>query len=54
MTQLISFGHDPLAVLDPLVEGRLPQDVPAGEYVVEVPPDDSLAGSARGHVLTST
>jgi uncharacterized protein (UPF0276 family) len=53
-SELIRFDHDPLAVLTPLVEGRLPEDPPAGDYRVEVRPDRDAAPAAMGHVLTTT
>lgn len=52
--ELIHFGHEPLAVLMPLVEERLPEDPPAGDFQVEVRPDAEATPAAIGHVLTST
>jgi hypothetical protein len=52
--QQVEFAHEPYAVLLPLVEGRLPDAPPAGEFVVDVRPDPDAAPAAIGHVLTST
>jgi len=52
--QQVEFAHEPYAVLLPLVEGRLPEAPPAGEFVVDVRPDPDAAPAAIGHVLTST
>jgi uncharacterized protein (UPF0276 family) len=52
--EVIHFDHEPLAVLTPLAEGRLPVDPPPGDYVVEVRPDPAAAPAATGHVLTTT
>jgi uncharacterized protein (UPF0276 family) len=53
-SERIHFDHEPYAVLMPLVEGRLPEDPPPGEFEVEIRPDREAAPSAVGHVLTST
>jgi uncharacterized protein (UPF0276 family) len=53
-SQFVRFAHEPMAVLRPLLEGRLPEDPPQGDYEVEVPPDRTAAPAALGHVLTST
>jgi hypothetical protein len=50
----VEFAHEPYAVLLPLVEGRLPEAPPPGEFVVDVRPDPDAAAAAIGHVLTST
>jgi hypothetical protein len=50
----VEFGHEPYAVLVPLVEGRLPDSLPPGDFVVDVRPDPDAAPAAIGHVLTST
>jgi uncharacterized protein (UPF0276 family) len=53
-SERIHFDHEPYAVLMPLVEGRLPEDAPPGDFEVEVRPDREAAPSAVGHVLTTT
>ena len=50
----IRLAHEPYAILLPLVEGRLPESPPAGDFVVEVRPDPDASPAAIGHVLTST
>jgi uncharacterized protein len=50
----LAFAHEPYAVLLPLVQGRLPDAPPAGDFVVDVRPDPDAAPAAIGHVLTST
>src|SRR3954469_15098836 len=50
----VEFGHEPYAVLVPLVEGRLPDSPPPGDFVVDVRPDPDTAPAAIGRVLTST
>jgi uncharacterized protein (UPF0276 family) len=50
----VEFGHEPYAVLLPLVEGRLPEAPPSGSFLVDVRPDPDAAPAAIGHVLTST
>ena len=50
----VHFDHEPLAVLMPLVEGRLPENAQPGDFEVEVRPDRDAAPAAVGHVLTST
>ncbi len=50
----VRFGHEPYAVLVPLVEGRLPDSPPPGDFIVDVRPDPDAAPAAIGHVLTST
>jgi uncharacterized protein (UPF0276 family) len=52
--QVIHFDHQPLAVLMPLVEGRLPENPTPGDFDVDVRPDGEAAPAAVGHVLTST
>jgi uncharacterized protein (UPF0276 family) len=53
-SQFVHFDHEPMAVLGPLLEGRLPVDPPPGDYEVEVQPDSIAAPAALGHVLTSS
>jgi uncharacterized protein (UPF0276 family) len=50
----LAFAHEPYAVLLPLVQGRLPDAPPPGDFVVDVRPDPDAAPAAIGHVLTST
>jgi uncharacterized protein (UPF0276 family) len=50
----VEFGHEPYAVLLPLVDGRLPDAPAPGDFIVEVRPDPDAAPAAIGHVLTST
>jgi uncharacterized protein (UPF0276 family) len=52
--EIIHFDHEPLAVLTPLVEARLPADPPPGDFAVEVRPDPAATPAAYGHVLTTT
>jgi uncharacterized protein len=50
----VRFAHEPYAVLLPLVDGRLPEAPPPGDFIVDVRPDPDAASAAIGHVLTST
>lgn len=50
----VRFAHEPYAVLLPLVDGRLPEAPPPGDFLVDVRPDPDAAPAAIGHVLTST
>jgi uncharacterized protein len=52
--EVIHFDHAPLAVLMPLVESRLPEDPPPGDFHVEVRPDRTATPAGIGHVLTTT
>jgi uncharacterized protein (UPF0276 family) len=44
-TRVVAFAHDPMSVLRPLAEGRLPESPRAGRFEVEVtPPEQAVTG----------